>query len=152
MKKLILTSIASFALCIAMAQVVTVETEIQGNDTLRTFFVDGGHCDMFTENMTSAHGTPEGANTGTMEWANVDITGVGQNMDIHITDGVMAWQNNDWNYIVFNNPTHKQAQLYADPARRQRMSIEVKKGPNNKVNTAAKEAAMIQFIEAALFN
>lgn len=156
MKKLILTSVALFALAVGMAQVntsvVSVETDIQGSDTLRTFFIEGGLCDILTQKLTALHGTPDGENTGTMEWSNIDINGVGQNLDIHTTDGVMAWQSNAWTYITFNNATHKQNELYADPTRAQRMFITVKKGPNNKVNTAAEEAVMIQYLENLVLN
>jgi hypothetical protein len=145
----------SFAIVIAfsgMAQApiyVEVETTIQGNDTLRTFFVDGAFCKKVIDELITDYGVPEGAGTGTMKWDGVTVPNVGTGLSIHGNDGARIFDqpNNTWSFSTFLNGADMNAKLSVDPARARRMYITLKKGSKNKANSAQAEAAVISFIE-----
>jgi len=156
MKKLITIALCLFTTVLAFSQQsfspVSVDKQIQGSDTFRTFYVDGNYPAMLIAKLTQTLGTPEGENTGNLRWKNVSVPGVGQNLDLVLQDGVMIYNANTITFSVASDPADLEAKLSHDPARMHRLLIEMKKGGNNKVSSQQTEAQAKAYLEDKLFN
>lgn len=150
MKQFVFAALFMFVSAVSLAQdpiYVYVETNVQGNDTLRTFYVEDNYCQKLIDQWTADYGVPEGAGTGDLEWDNVDMPGIGNNLTIHANDGAQIFDGQNWSHSTFLNGADMIAKLSADPARARRMYIEVKKGNNNKVKTQQAEDIFIDRAE-----
>lgn len=126
---------------------VYVETEVQNGETERTFYVEDNYCQMLIDQWTADYGTPNGAGSGDLEWKNVDLPGIGNNLSIRANDGARIFDGNNWSHSTFLDAADMEVKLSADPARSRRMYVTVKKGNKNKVTTQAAEDLFVEKAE-----
>ncbi|MEZ4721100.1 MAG: hypothetical protein R2813_04400 [Flavobacteriales bacterium] len=150
MKSIILSLVIVLQSMILAAQAPTyvyVETQVQGSDTLRTFYVEDNYCQKLIEQFTADFGAPNGAGSGSLKWSSVEINGLGNNLTIEASDGARIFDGANWSFSTFQNAADMEAKLSADPARARRMYITIKKGNKNRVSSADAENAFVAFAE-----
>lgn len=158
MKKLYITVLCQMIAVLCFGQqsfsVVSVDREIQGSDTLRTFYVEGSYPAVLISKLSKKLGTPKGEHTGELSWDGVSIPGIGQNLSLELRDGVLIYDASGTS-AVFTPVTDQadlEAKLYHDPSRLRRLMIEVKKGSGNKVVTHQEETITKAYLEDILLN
>lgn len=158
MKKLYITVLSQMIAVLCFSQqsfsVVSVNREVQGSDTLRTFYVEGSYPAVLISKLNQKLGTPKGENTGELSWSGVNVPGIGQNLSLELRDGVMVYDASGTS-AVFTPVTDKadlEAKLYHDPSRLRRLMIQVKKGSANKVDTHQAEMSARAYLEDVLLN
>lgn len=114
---------------------LTVNIHLQYNqaDTSRTFIITYFNYEEFRKKLMLAWGRPDVMSAGNLEWNNLNIQEIGQNLKVIVSDGISTAQDGTTYYKVFpddNSKNEALKSLHSDQSRYLEIKFESQNGTN----------------------